>query len=201
MKLYLNKMISMKNRAFLLNTFQRLLKTISSKNNNTSIHTDQNVTIANNTSVCAYMKNRNPRNLERLRIARKPTGFHLDKPDKLFWHKLVLERKGRHIIAKICHHNSHIVIQASTNEQSVNKHLYRANDTNAYINLARVLANRCLECGINCMFNGIKMDSSKKTIFIEHFKKEGICLQEPLQYKPLTPWSLKEDEKTWRIHV
>lgn len=35
----------------------------------------------------AEFVNRNPRNLEKIRIARKPDGYHLDKPGKKFWHK------------------------------------------------------------------------------------------------------------------
>lgn len=34
-----------------------------------------------------YVYNRNPRNLEKLRIAYKPAGYHLDVPDREFWHK------------------------------------------------------------------------------------------------------------------
>lgn len=37
----------------------------------------------------AEFVNRNPRNLERIRIARKPDGYHLDKLGKKFWHKYV----------------------------------------------------------------------------------------------------------------
>lgn len=35
----------------------------------------------------SYLINRNPRNLEFLRIAVKPSGYGLDKPGKQFWHK------------------------------------------------------------------------------------------------------------------
>lgn len=34
-----------------------------------------------------YKINRNPRNLERLRIAYKPSGYHLESPGRNFWHK------------------------------------------------------------------------------------------------------------------
>lgn len=34
-----------------------------------------------------FVYNRNPRNLEKLRIAYKPAGYHLDKPGREFWHK------------------------------------------------------------------------------------------------------------------
>lgn len=36
---------------------------------------------------CTEIVNRNPRNLERLRIARKPSGYHLEKPGRSYWHK------------------------------------------------------------------------------------------------------------------
>lgn len=31
--------------------------------------------------------NRNPRNLERMRIGYKPDGYHLEKPGRSYWHK------------------------------------------------------------------------------------------------------------------
>jgi hypothetical protein len=36
--------------------------------------------------------NRNPRNLERLRIAWRPTGYHLEAPGREFWHKYVCKQ-------------------------------------------------------------------------------------------------------------
>lgn len=38
---------------------------------------------------CSEFYNRNPRNLERLRIANKPIGYHLEAPGREFWHKYV----------------------------------------------------------------------------------------------------------------
>lgn len=34
-----------------------------------------------------YLVNRNPRNLEKLSIAYKPDGYHLDNPGRKFWNK------------------------------------------------------------------------------------------------------------------
>jgi large subunit ribosomal protein L18 len=34
-----------------------------------------------------YVVNRNPRNLEFLRIAYKPAGYELEKPGRCFWNK------------------------------------------------------------------------------------------------------------------
>lgn len=42
-----------------------------------------------NSTAPAEFVNRNPRNLEKIRIARKPDGYHLDAPGKKFWHKFV----------------------------------------------------------------------------------------------------------------
>lgn len=35
---------------------------------------------------CTAVVNRNPRNLELLRIARKPSGYHLDRQVREYWH-------------------------------------------------------------------------------------------------------------------
>ena len=40
-----------------------------------------------NNNVSPEFYNRNPRNLERLRIAYKPSGYHLEAPGREFWHK------------------------------------------------------------------------------------------------------------------
>lgn len=34
-----------------------------------------------------YFVNRNPRNLENMRIAHKPNGYELDKPGRCFWNR------------------------------------------------------------------------------------------------------------------
>lgn len=40
-----------------------------------------------NDHISPIFTNRNPRNLEKLRIGYKPDGYHLEKPGKCFWHK------------------------------------------------------------------------------------------------------------------
>lgn len=37
--------------------------------------------------VTELFTNRNPRNLEKLRIAYKPDGYHVDKKGRSYWHK------------------------------------------------------------------------------------------------------------------
>lgn len=36
---------------------------------------------------CSEISNKNPRNLEMLRIARKPSGFHLERTSREYWHR------------------------------------------------------------------------------------------------------------------
>lgn len=117
-----------------------------------------------------YFVNRNPRNLELMKIGYKPDGYHLDKPGKCFWHKwvqsshtnimwrlripfyfscdfdwfddccsrLVLNKTQQGIVAQIVHFQNGVIVQASTGEWAIKKHLYRTTDTSAHINLARV---------------------------------------------------------------
>lgn len=106
-----------------------------------------------------YKINRNPRNLERLTIGYKPSGYHLEKPGRSFWHKfdlisifilcqflnifpnfrLELNATGRYINANVIHYQAGSVLQASTSEWAIKKQLFKTNDTCAYINLARVI--------------------------------------------------------------
>lgn len=41
----------------------------------------------NQMEISPLFTNRNPRNLERMRIGYKPDGYHIEKPGKNFWHK------------------------------------------------------------------------------------------------------------------
>ncbi|XP_046689086.1 39S ribosomal protein L18, mitochondrial-like [Homalodisca vitripennis] len=82
--------------------------------------------VAKDTAATFYY-NRNPRNLEKLRIALKPQGFHLDKPGKSYWNKLVLKynRSARSVTGEVVHNSGHVAVSASTNEWALCKQLYR----------------------------------------------------------------------------
>lgn len=106
----------------------------------------------------AYLTNRNPRNLEKMRIAYKPSGYQLEQPGRNFWHKYFIGSKrmcmlyylifylfrlevtasGQYVTASVVHYKSGTVLQASTSEWAIKKQLYKTNDTSAYVNLARV---------------------------------------------------------------
>lgn len=65
--------------------------------------------------------------------------------------RLRLERTGHHVTALVEHTDGSIVLSASTREWCVKKHLYSTVDAMACENVGRVLAQRCLEAGIQYM--------------------------------------------------
>ncbi|CAG4932070.1 39S ribosomal protein L18, mitochondrial [Colias croceus] len=144
--------------------------------------------------------NRNPRNLERMRIGRKPDGYHLDKPGRKFWHKLVITPSTRTITAQVVHYMNGPVVEAKTSEWALKKQLYSVVDTCAYINLGRVLAQRCLEFGISEVYCDLKpLEGSKIEKFLKEVENGGIKLQELDVYKKPNPWDQFRPEKPWEV--
>ena len=56
---------------------------------------------SSNDVVAPRIRNRNPMNLERMRIGRKPRGFDLDKGTREYWNKLALEISNSHTTAVV----------------------------------------------------------------------------------------------------
>ncbi|CAK1589909.1 unnamed protein product [Parnassius mnemosyne] len=151
-------------------------------------------------SAPAEFVNRNPRNLERIRIARKPDGYHLEKPGRKYWHKLMLIRSNRTVTAQVVHFINGPVIEAKTSEWALRKQLYSITDTCAYFNLGRVFAQRCLECGITEMYCDIKpVKGGKVEKFLNEVVNGGIKLEEPDVYKKPNPWDQFRPEKPWEV--
>ncbi|XP_070506906.1 large ribosomal subunit protein uL18m [Chironomus tepperi] len=135
-----------------------------------------------------FITNRNPRNLEFLRIAEKPKGYFLDTPfskPAYFWHKLVVTPSAKYVTAELIHHQNGVVLEASTKEWAIKKQLFKTSDTSAYINLARVFANRCLECGITEMTTK-PLEGPKIEKFMSILRENGLVLTEPPQ---IDTWS------------
>ncbi|XP_011156361.1 39S ribosomal protein L18, mitochondrial [Solenopsis invicta] len=149
---------------------------------------------------CTEIVNRNPRNLERLRIARKPSGYHLDKPGRSYWHKLFLVKKTRYIAAEVHHFENGPVVTASSAEWALKKQLYRPTDSSAYINIGRVLAQRCLEAGICEMEVDTALTGNKCELLIKELEKSNISLTELSVYKYPNSWDRYRPEKPWEIH-
>lgn len=85
--------------------------------------------------------------------------------------RLFVTKTNRHITARIEHIKGNIVVQASTKEWAIKKHLYSTSDVSASENLGRVLADRCLESGINFVHNSMKKTDKEQ---------EGVCLSHHL---------------------
>ncbi|GJQ78057.1 putative ribosomal protein L18 [Trypoxylus dichotomus] len=154
-----------------------------------------------NNSISSVLTNRNPRNLEKLRIGYKPDGYHLEKKGRCFWHKLELTISGRYISASIQHFENGKVIKASTNEWALQKQLYRSTDYSAYVNLARVLAQRCLQMGIIEVRSDIEPPNAdgKIAAFLKTLEEHGLTLVEAPQFKQSHPWDLNRAEKPWEV--
>jgi len=143
-----------------------------------------------------YAYNKNPRNLERLGYAYKPKGYHLEKPGRTFWHKLELQTSQHYVSANIRHFQNGIVLSASTKEWAIKKQLFKTNDTCAYLNLARVLADRCLKTGLTEMYCNIETSESGNTKvdkFLKTLEENGVKLKEKDIYVPPQPWDYNYD--------
>ncbi|XP_077204549.1 large ribosomal subunit protein uL18m [Paroedura picta] len=102
-----------------------------------------------NEIVAPNFTNRNPRNLEQLALARKERGWKTTWPTQEYWHRLRLKQTHNHVEGYIEHCSGQIVVSASTREWAIKQHLHHTTGVTACINVGRVLAQRCLEAGIN----------------------------------------------------
>ncbi|ENN71560.1 39S ribosomal protein L18, mitochondrial-like [Dendroctonus ponderosae] len=154
-----------------------------------------------NPNLAPVFVNRNPRNLERLRIGYKPDGYHVDNPGRNYWHKLNLEVSSKYVTATVNHFENGEVLRASTCEWCIKKFLYSAKDTSAYINLGRILGMRCLQTGlteISCYITP-RNETDKVALFLKALQESGVELKEPPQYKAPYPWDQHRPEKPWEV--
>jgi len=131
--------------------------------------------------------NRNPRNLEKMGLARKRIGWKLTAPRKDFYHKMIFRPTHRHTEARLEHANGLTVLTASTREWAVRDQLYSCTDVSASHNIGRVMAQRCLESGITEVFvddSEINTSSEKAVSFLQALKENGISLSEPDVIEP-----------------
>ncbi|XP_017785156.1 PREDICTED: 39S ribosomal protein L18, mitochondrial [Nicrophorus vespilloides] len=154
-----------------------------------------------NDAIKPMLTNRNPRNLERMRIGYKPDGYHLENDVRNYWHKLNLDVSARYVSASVHHFKNGEVLSASTKEWAIKKQLYRNNDAAAFKNLGRVLAQRCMETGLTELHSDIetKNPDGKVALFLNALQESGITLKEPIQYKKPRAWDQERPEKSWEI--
>ena len=63
-------------------------------------------------------------------------------------YRLQLEITNYHITGSVTHNNGTTVVEASTREFCIARHLYKTTDVSASHNIGRVLAHRCVETGV-----------------------------------------------------
>ncbi|KZS20947.1 39S ribosomal protein L18, mitochondrial [Daphnia magna] len=155
-----------------------------------------------NNSFLPFIYNRNPRNLERLRIAPKPMGYALDDKPMNYWHRLVVVQSNQHVGAYIEHFSGKTVISASTNEWAIKQFLRSTSDVQAAATIGRVLAQRCLECGLLEVHSNYDMDlvSPKVSFLLKNIEKGGISLSEPEQFLPHRHWSREAKENPTQVY-
>ncbi|XP_030916704.1 39S ribosomal protein L18, mitochondrial [Geospiza fortis] len=171
------KMISRVGAVFFALFCFRFASTTASLKTETEVDTSENEIVAPN------FTNRNPRNLEQMGLARKERGWKTTWPKREFWHRLRLERTQHYVEAFVERSNGDVVVSASTREWAIKRHLYSPKGVAACRNLGRVMAQRCLEAGINFVnFKAIipwehRCDSIQE--FEKAVKEGGVVLHEP----------------------
>jgi hypothetical protein len=126
------------------------------------IHVDENNPdrpLSANDQVTSHMRNRNPMNLERMRIGYKPTGFPLEKNNRNYWNKLELTISGKHTTATVTHWTGRKVCEASTKEWAISRFLYNMTDAAALEVVGKVIGQRCLETGVYEVFLKVRTKS------------------------------------------
>ncbi|XGW14575.1 hypothetical protein V3C99_000684 [Haemonchus contortus] len=137
----------------------------------------------------ARFVNRNPRNLEMMGFQKPPTGyeFEADRDSRHFIYKVELVQTKSHQEARLVHYRNGIVIEASTKEKAISDQLYSNTDTCASMNLARILATRCLQAGIHFAIPGATEEqieiSKHQKEFFKTLKDEGLQLSEPATFE------------------
>ncbi|GAB1300527.1 39S ribosomal protein L18, mitochondrial [Apodemus speciosus] len=130
-----------------------------------------------NEAVAPEFTNRNPRNLELLGVARKERGWATVWPNQLR-----VRKTQHHVEAFVEHLNGQVVVSASTREWAIKKHLYSTRNVVACESIGRVLAQRCLEAGINFMvYQPTPWEASSDSIqrLQNAMTESGVMLREP----------------------
>lgn len=118
----------------------------------------------------------------------------------VFHFRLQLTTTNRLVTAQVVHFINGPVVEAKTSEWALRKQIFSQKDTCAYINLGRVFAQRCLECGLTEMYCDIKpVAGGKVEKFLNEVTKGGVRLEEADRYVKPNPWDMERPEKPWEI--
>ena len=111
--------------------------------------------LSKNDKVAPMTRNRNPMNLEKMRIGYKPSGFDSEASPKKYWNLLQLKTTGRETTATVTHWTGRHVCSASTKEWAIQKFLYNTSDIAALRIVAQVLSKPNKATDIPCI---LKLD-------------------------------------------
>jgi len=144
--------------------------------------TDIHKPLSENDHITTEVINRNPRNLEQMCIAKKRKGFPLEITSREYYHKLFIEKSARYVTGRIEHSTGKTVVKASTSEWAIRKFLPSTKNVAAVENIGRILAQRCLECGILHVHVAPppkgQEPSQMEKLFLTTLEKNGLKLQE-----------------------
>lgn len=145
--------------------------------------------------------NRNPRNLERLRVEYKNEGWELEKIKNTYWHKLVVNESSKGVTATVVHKNGDCVLSAGSNEWCIRKFLYNPTDKAAYTNVGKIFARRCLESGLTEMVHYHEpTPGGKLELLMKEIKAGGVTLSEPPRLEYENQFTKEKPERPWDVH-
>lgn len=128
--------------------------------------------------------NRNPRNLQQLSFDHKPQGFWLEKNPNIFWHKIVFEKKGKHLDVALINWTGKKLVEASTREKKLSKYFSNIN-THSLELLGKILATRCLQCGyLDADVDSVNSDNVSAKAFHKALQESGLTLNESAAIVP-----------------
>ncbi|XP_053735593.1 39S ribosomal protein L18, mitochondrial [Synchiropus splendidus] len=136
-----------------------------------------------NEAVNQTFVNRNPRNLEQMRLAIKDRGWKTTWPHREFYHRLQFSRSQHHVTAEVFSGSSTVpVVSCSTKEWAIKKELPSTRCVAACQAVGEVLAHRCKQAGITRMvYRAIPWTYRSDAVqtFRTAMKEGGITLSEP----------------------
>merc|ERR1712029_687773 len=143
-----------------------------------------------NDVVAPRVRNKNPMNLEKMLIGKKPRGWDLENRSRNYWNKLELEISNNHTTAVVTHWTGRVVAKASTQEWSIRQFLYNLTDGAALKVVGQVISQRCLETGVSEVYLDVSEEDKvkeKMVKFIDVIEQSGLSLSEPKVYQPINP--------------
>ena len=96
--------------------------------------------------------------------------LHFITVSNVFYSRLMLDVSLRHVTAYVNHNSGLKVVQASTKEFCISRHLHKTSDTAAAFNVGRVIALRCKESGLDRVMWEHKWDRKRKKVSGWHWR-------------------------------